>query len=743
MITPAFSAEFTDALEAGKALPPKEAFQACLAICQKHNIGYEFTGAADNFLVHEENRSKLMLTPTKAHKVGDGIHHAGADFKALDSAFAFELSKQPDRRAMQIAKNEALVERANGLLAKVNYKERFTTCGTSHFTAFCKHANAGGKTPMPKIADRSGRIDVPKLKRNANFRSMLESGWQWQIFPAELDEAHPDFAKLAQRALNSGNSIRQDTSEIELACQATEFYNAEVQNGHPTPREVAIAAVSEGGSIMQGYVDVVFDFATDYGGGPDLPFLRLMDDHTKARGNSKPLGSQYWNQLKNLKFYSDPRIKVKQDKPLMRLSFAFLQSSMPDSKDGIASFVKDYDMKKAVSKELAPDVHLMEEMLGRAFELCEAMDKEYVVKFMHPLGDLLMRCALKACKKEKIGFEGTEKSIDELKAVFLADLSGIVGQKVEYDGWSSVNLPAIRQPSASKAAQDSDTTTPAFKCLADFKTVEALAANHDFRIGTFVTEKGFDQSSEGHYTILSFTSDGVHLQRAFSFNPDDELERVSVSLEILISRWMVKVNVKLPVCIGHKAQSRPSTIDVDKLKCSAFSELLKVDNLHSKGLDKQGIALWSNPTMLRSTHAISSGDLTLVPLVPLSNMSTKKPASAKAQLIHEGPDLYLVPLSTPTPPKGNTVLDADQLVVAYWLVGETCSEIDANMMEIDIEKGAFKFKCLVNCKDIAPSTPLLIYKAAVVKAVGTRLEGATVVRDTKRQRIQGKQSNEA
>ena len=97
-------------------MPPKEAFQACLAVCKKHNIGCEFTGTADNFLVHEENRSKLMLTPTKAHKVGDGIHHAGADFKALDSAFAFELSKQPDRRAMQIRKNEGLVERATGLL---------------------------------------------------------------------------------------------------------------------------------------------------------------------------------------------------------------------------------------------------------------------------------------------------------------------------------------------------------------------------------------------------------------------------------------------------------------------------------------------------------------------------------------------------------------------------------------------------------------------------------------------------
>ena len=401
MITPEFSAEFEDALDVGKSLPPKEAFQTCLAICKKHQIGYEFTGTADNFLVHEENRSKLMLTPTKAHKVGDGIHHAGADFQALDSAFAFELSKVPARRAMQIAKNEALVERANGLLAKVNYKERFLTCGTSHFTALCKHANAGGRTPMPKIADRAGRIDLPKLKRNANFRSMLETGWAWWIFPAELDDAYPMFAKLAQRALNSGNSIRQDTSEIELACQATEFYNAEVKNGNPDARAAAIAAVQEGGSVMQGYVDVVFDFAKDYGGGPDVPFLRLMDDHSKARGSSKPLGSEFWTQLQKMKFYSDPSLKVKQDRPLLRLSFAVLQSAMPDSKDGIASFVKDHDLKKAVSKERAPDVHLMETMLSRAFQLCEAMDKEYIVKFMKPIGDLLMRCALKACKKEK------------------------------------------------------------------------------------------------------------------------------------------------------------------------------------------------------------------------------------------------------------------------------------------------------------------------------------------------------
>ena len=163
------------------------------------------------------------------------------------------------------------------------------------------------------------------------------------------------------------------------------------------------------------------------------------------------------------------------------------------------------------------------------------MDKEYIVKFMKPIGDLLMRCALKACKKERLAFECTEKSIDELKAVFLADLSDVVGQKVEYDGWSSVDLPAF--PADSKAAQSSVTTTPtnSFKRLADFNTDESIPAKHNFVIGTFVTEKGFDQSAEGHYTILSFTSDGVQLQKAFSYNPDTELERISISLETLFS----------------------------------------------------------------------------------------------------------------------------------------------------------------------------------------------------------------
>ena len=743
MITPAFSAEFREAMDAAKGVSPNEGFQRCIEVIDKHNMWYEFEGTADNFLVHTENRSKLMLNPTKAHRVGDQVHHAGADFKQLDAAYAFELSKVTARRAFQIKKNEEVVERSSGLLAKVNYKERFITVGTSHLSQFCKQAMIAGKTPMPKLQDRAGRIDIGKLKANPSFAKMLEKGWKWKIFYAELDDAFPDFAKLAQRALNASNSIRQDPSEIELACQVAEFYKSAENDGHPNPKEAAIAAVQEGGSVIQGYASILFDFGSEYGGGADLPFLRLIDNHAKARGTSKPLGSAFWNQIMNLKFYSDPKLKLKNVRPSVRLSLVCLQSCMTASRDGIATFMVDYDLTKATSKDMAKDADAVEDMIGHAFKLAECLDKEFMTRFVQPIGNLLMRCALKLVGKEKQAFDGINRTMDELKALYLTDMSKIVGSKVEYDNWPAdvhvqANIDESSQPSGANQKKADH-----FKTLGDFCTIEGQAAKHGFRLGDFVSEKGFDSSDPcALYTILSFTSDAIHLQKAFDYSSEAVLQRISVSLETLLARWFMKPNVKLPVCISQQ-QLRPASIDIDKLKCQVFEELLKVDKAHSKHLDKQGVAVWSNPACVISSRKIPCGELTLVPFVPMSNISTKKPSSGRFQRVHEDPEMYLVPLSFPSPEKGKSCLDTHQLCVAYWHVSETSNEANANMTEIVIEKGQCSFKCLTNNKDIEAFAPLLVYKppANVAKIEKHRLEGATVIGGPKRQRVHGKQGS--
>ena len=143
---------------------------------------------------------------------------------------------------------------------------------------------------MPKLQDRAGRIDIGKLKANPSFAKMLEKGWKWKIFYAELDDAFPDFAKLAQRALNASNSIRQDPSEIELACQVAEFYKSAENDGHPNPKEAAIAAVQEGGSVIQGYASILFDFWFRVWGWCRPAFLETHRQPSQGKGHFQAPG---------------------------------------------------------------------------------------------------------------------------------------------------------------------------------------------------------------------------------------------------------------------------------------------------------------------------------------------------------------------------------------------------------------------------------------------------------------------
>ena len=347
MLTDTFCADFSAALEASKKLPPKEGFDSCVNVIKKHNLCYDFDGPCDQFLVHEENRSRLMLTAGKCHENEDKIHFAGADLTELNAAFAFELSKLKARRAMQVNKNKKLIKRAGGLLAEVTGLERFCTVGCSHISQFCKLAMQGGKTSRPKLRDPdTNQLDVGRLKRNANYKTMIEKGWRWCIFPSEIDEQFPQFAKLAQRALNSSNNCRQTTSEIELACQMVEFHDAAEDEGNDDPKQAAVDAVQENVSSCHGYAKVLLDYATDYGGGKELPWLRLVDDLQKHHDASKVLGGAFWNSIYSLRFWSDSKVdkSLQASRPLMRLCILCLQSCMHDHRDGIASFVTDTDL---------------------------------------------------------------------------------------------------------------------------------------------------------------------------------------------------------------------------------------------------------------------------------------------------------------------------------------------------------------------------------------------------------------
>ena len=731
MLSPEFKCEFEGVLESAKKLPPNEAFDSCVQIIDKYNIAYDFEGHCDQFMVHEENRSKLMLSAAKCHETGEKIHFAGADLQELRSAFAFELSKLANRRKMQVEKNKALIKRSDGLLSDLTGRERFVTVGCSHISQFCKHAASGhGKTCRIKLQDpETGQLDVAKLKRNRNYKVMLEKGWKWKIFPSELDEAYPSFAKLAQRALNSSNNCRQELGEIELACQMVAFHAVAAADGQDDPKQAALDAVQENISTCQGYSKTLLDYAMEYGGGSDLPWLRFVDELGKDRSASKMLGSAFWNTLFNMKFWTANKAdqKAGTPRPLVRLSLLCLQSSMPDSRDGIKTFVTETDLRKVQGKPVAPLVDELEAMIEEAFSFTSVLDSEMFSSLVQPIGHLLMRSALMMVDKEKKALDAKKKTVNQIKQLYLEDVSNVIGKKVEYEPWSNLDAPPTTKVNPAPEAATASKKTAAFKQLSDFTNVESQASKLGYNIGDFIYEKKFENVSENWYIIIDMpTKDVVMLQKAFNYD-DADLHRIKVSFETLIGNWAVKQKPDMPRIISD-SQIRPNALDIDKVRSCVFQELLKADNAATKDVRKQGIVIWTNPLMVRSSRAIPSGELILLPIVPLGNISPTNNKERTLQQVNDDPPIFIVPVSKPHVLEGKDMLVSDQLAAAYWLISTTSKADDGNMQEIIIEKGGFSFKALTNSKDIEPFVHLQIYKEAK-KADKRQLDGAIIVSD--------------
>ena len=103
-----------------------------------------------------------------------------------------------------------LIKRADGLLAAINGFEPFNSLGCGHAIAFCKHADADGKTPEPtfQIHD-SELIDLQKLCVNKIFEHMAKKGWELNVVPSRVDQAFPEFAEIARRAMNARNHVHK------------------------------------------------------------------------------------------------------------------------------------------------------------------------------------------------------------------------------------------------------------------------------------------------------------------------------------------------------------------------------------------------------------------------------------------------------------------------------------------------------------------------------------------------------
>ena len=163
---------------------------------------------------------------------------------------------------------------SKGLLAPINGKERHLTLGTGHCTAFVKAANAGCRTPISLIQSESGWINLEFLKKQKQFRTRLEQGWEFTELKWQVEAAWPSSPEILQRASNSSTEVASSVSELEGAVTIGECL--ETSDSEAT----AIATATSGNPLWTSDAAVLAELACRYGGGRQFPLLHKLDCFT-------------------------------------------------------------------------------------------------------------------------------------------------------------------------------------------------------------------------------------------------------------------------------------------------------------------------------------------------------------------------------------------------------------------------------------------------------------------------------
>ena len=699
-ITEAFKKDFSKVL-GQKSVKANEHLDSLLAVLREHKLLYRVEKIQPCFfLVHKANRGGLLLSPHNVHRNAARIHSCGADMRQLTNAVCVEMGLNSTLRWEHIAKNRQLVDRANGLLAPLNGAERYLSLGCGHTVAFCKQAAVQGCTSQKSLqCSDSDKIDLQSICQNVQFKTMIEEGWSWDVVPAVIDELWPSFATVAQKALNTQNHIGTEVGELETCMTlASSVYDPGMRELSGW-KELAIENVVALNVPSAKYSKTLLEFVLNYGGGEGAPLITFMDDVAKQFGCNVNLGQGFWEALENTVFNSKTCLF-----PLVRVSLALTNMTGDKVEDGVARLLGKPDVAKVASKTRIGEATEAEAILGEAMQIANTLGGMDVV--LHALGQMFVRVGLCITGKEKLGREQKVYKLGDICDAYLGAVSDIKKQTVTFAEWDKHEktkspAKAKAQPSAKAS---SSAPVPPMATLSDHKDPKWIAQKYGFNIGTYVVQKNVEHPTQ--YFIVTISND-VAIQQVCSY--ESEPHKASITLDDLIGKWSVSKADPPKQMDGD--QQRPLQLQVDKHKAALFQALIGLDAKHC---GKHKLVFWRKPDEVRTVGAIKEGQLTLVPVAQILNISSKNNPSSSGIPLGDHPvggksvPFFLIPL--PKPPSDTTSkFDVEAIVAAYWWVGPTPDKKHANMAMSTVSHGGFMLPVMTNTVDIAPNSKLLQY----------------------------------
>ena len=215
---------------------------------------------------------------------------------------------------------------------------------------------------------------------------MIEDGWEWIIAPALVDDMLPLFAKIAQKALNTGNDVGITMGELETQLTLSDLMD---DTGFTENKDWEAAAVS-----------FVEDLCVPCaGGGPGAPHVRLMDNVANTIMQCHVcLGTTFWQAISTTAFHDKSNLHI-----LTRNALCMVNLTTNIKEDGNAKCITKQDITKLADKGSVQKAADAEKALKEGMQVVEALVRGNPsltdADFVQCIGKLFVRVGLWSTNK--------------------------------------------------------------------------------------------------------------------------------------------------------------------------------------------------------------------------------------------------------------------------------------------------------------------------------------------------------
>ena len=657
-----------------------------LKILKDAKIAYSRHVKIHELLVHPKNRGGLGLNAHNVHQTLQDVKWAGADTDHLRKATAFEMYPIGPEKDAQLEFNSRLITLAGGLLAPMTGDEKLLTVACSHFSAGCRAAVHACKTDVPDIKDQNGCINLAVLcDKDETFKQIIEGGFAFTIVPWQVEQMWPDLPDLAQSALNVEHGTFSQTTELQVMASMSAAADAGV------PWEDIIATQQGAKVPSSSYLNLLQTFVMDYAGGNGAPMIKFLDSFAKVYGKNKTLGSVFIEAVVGATF-SSQATKF----PFIRSACIAANLICPKGKvvEGFARLLVKSDIVAITRKDKLLNVMAGEQILSDAWAKLQAdmfAGTRDELDSFNKFGALSSRVALFLTGKQKEGIEGKEygkvwNSLTEVSNAFDDELG------------RNVSASSAAPPKASAPEVTSQTS------LEQVSDPQWIANREGFCIGELYSLKG----TKTVFKLEAMAATKVSFREQTLSHTDAEIKYVKFDeLKRLFSKFSGKLQEKFDErSIAPYLDVETDQFKFDVIKSEMFRELIKAAGVHQE-LARKHVAFYANPYEVRCSEAIEANALKLIPVTYLQNIVPKS-LTSKTIVTGQGKHFYLEapPKARGTDPAG---FAKGTMFAAYWSVGTTDDENEANMKYVKMQVPDFTFQILQNSKALQPFDKLVVF----------------------------------